>query len=28
MTISIPLMPTITFKPEDVDVLRRYIMEG
>lgn len=28
VTISIPLMPTLTFKPEDVDVLYRYIMEG
>jgi hypothetical protein len=28
MTISLPLMPSLTFKPEDVDVLRRYIMES
>ena len=28
MTISLPLMPSLTFKPEDVDVLYRYIMEG
>ena len=28
MTISLPLMPSLTFKPEDVDVLYRYIMEA
>jgi hypothetical protein len=28
MTISLPLMPALTFKPEDVDILHRYIMEG
>lgn len=28
MTISLPLMPSITFKPEDVDVLYRYIVGG
>ena len=28
MTISLPLMPALTFKPEDVDTLHRYIMEG
>lgn len=28
MTVSLPLMPSITFNPDDVDVLRRYIMEG
>lgn len=28
MTISLPLMPSLTFKPEDVDVLYQYIVEG
>lgn len=28
MTISLPLMPVLTFKPEDVDVLYQYIIGG
>ena len=27
VTIALPLMPSLTFKAEDVDVLHRYIME-
>lgn len=28
MTVTFPLMPSLTFKPEDVDTLMRYIREG
>ena len=28
MTVSLPLMPSLTFKPEDVDLLYQYIVGG